>query len=164
MKIRWNIFLGNRFFYLLSGVVATFAVCFAFPRLLPFAQTAIVIILALTLTDVLLLFTARKAIHAQRILPRIFSLGSENPVRIEIRNNTALPFSLAVTDEIPVQFQKRDFSLKLTLGGRDKKTLHYTLRPLSRGEYVFEDINIYMRSILQLAERRILIRSKQTVP
>ncbi|MFI5149053.1 MAG: DUF58 domain-containing protein [Bacteroidia bacterium] len=164
MKIRWNIYLCNRFFYLISGITAAFAVCFAFPVWLPVVQAGLVFILALTLTDVLLLFRKRKGLEAKRLLPRIFSLGSQNHVRIEILNDSGIALFMNVVDEIPVQFQNRNFSIKFMLSSSARKVLDYTLRPLSRGEYQFQDINIYTRTILRLAERKHIIPASQKVP
>jgi uncharacterized protein (DUF58 family) len=164
MRIRWNIYLCNRFFYLLTGVIGAFALCFAFPFLFPVVQTILVFVLAITLTDVLLLFRKRKAITAKRILPKLFSLGSINHVRIELINTSGISLSLVLVDEIPAQFQNRNFALRFSLAGGEHKSIDYTLRPLSRGEYHFQDINVYARTILRLAERRCTIACKQTVP
>jgi uncharacterized protein (DUF58 family) len=164
MKLRWNTYLRNRFFYLFTGIIAAFAACFAFPMFLPVVKILLTLGLTVTLTDFMLLFSTRRAVEATRHVPKMFSLGSENHVRLEIRNATRLRLWLNVEDELPVQFQLRDFSMELQLDGKEKRMLDYTLRPLSRGEYVFQDVNVYLHSFLGLAERRVRIAQAQTVP
>jgi uncharacterized protein (DUF58 family) len=164
MKLRWNTYLSNRFFYLISGIIGAFTLCFAFPFLLVLVQILLGISLALTLADFLLLFSKKELFQAKRILPRMLSLGNENHIRIEIANTSGLPFKLSVKDEVPVQFQLREFTMSLSLTGGEKKLLDYTLRPLSRGEYHFQDINIFARTFLGLAERRVRISLSQAVP
>jgi uncharacterized protein (DUF58 family) len=164
LKLRWNIYLTNRFFFVFSGIVLAFAGCFAFPKMLPIVQTLLVAALALTLTDVFLLFTKGFNIKAKRFLPKILSLGSINPIRLEITNDFGMPLKLVVIDEAPIQFQLRNFFMKFQLGAGDKRVLTYTLRPLSRGEYIFNNVNIFIRTFIGFAERRKSISQAQTVP
>lgn len=164
MKIRWNIYLTNRFFFVFAGIVLLFALCFAFPKLLPVVQTALVAAIAITLTDIALLFGKKFNLKVKRYLPKMLSLGSDNHIRLEITNNFGMDLNLVVIDEVPVQFQLRNFSIKLRLNAGDKRVLDYTLRPLTRGEYVFNQTNIFIRTFLGFAERRKSILLSQTVP
>jgi len=164
LKIRWNIYLTNRFFFVFAGIVLLFALCFAFPKLLPVVQTALVAAIAITLTDIALLFGKKFNLKVKRYLPKMLSLGSDNHIRLEITNNFGMDLNLVVIDEVPVQFQLRNFSIKLRLNAGDKRVLDYTLRPLTRGEYVFNQTNIFIRTFLGFAERRKSILLSQTVP
>ncbi len=58
-------------------------------------------------------------------------------------------------DELPVQFQMRNFQLDITADYRSREMLHsYKLRPLSRGEFGFGDLICYISSPLGLLRRR----------
>ena len=162
--MRWNIYLTNRFFFVFSAIVLAFGLCFAFPKLLPVVQTALVSAIAVTLTDILLLFLKKFNLKAKRVLPKMLSLGSDNHIRLEITNNFGMDLNLVVVDEVPVQFQLRNFFIRLKLHAGDKRVLDYTLRPLTRGEYVFNNVNIFIRTFLGFAERRKSIAIAQTVP
>jgi len=164
MKIRWNTYLGNRFFYLFTGIIAAFAACFAFPQFLFFVQIILGVALAITLADFMLLFSKKRMLEIKRTVPKMLSLGSENHIRLEITNASRMVLKLTVQDEVPVQFQLRDFSMNLSLDRGEHRVLDYTLRPLTRGEYTFNDVNGYVQSIFGLAERRIRIPLSQPVP
>lgn len=164
MKLRWNLYLTNRFFFVFAGIAVAFAACFAFPKVFPVVQTILVAAVALTLTDIMLLFRSKFNIKAKRYLPKMLSLGSDNHIRVEITNDFGMALDLVVVDEVPVQFQLRNFSMQLHMGAGEKRRLDYTIRPLTRGEYIFNNINIFIRTFLGFAERRKSIAVSQTVP
>jgi uncharacterized protein (DUF58 family) len=164
MNKRWNLYLPSRFFYLFSGIIIAFVLCFALPGLLPVVQLILGVGLALTLADFMLLFRRKNMLRAKRTVPKMLSLGSENHIRIEIVNLSGQNLHLILTDEVPVQFQLRNLEMRLSLPSGETRLLDYTLRPLSRGEYVFSDVNIYVRTFLGLGERRIRIPLMQTTP
>ncbi len=164
MKKRWNLYLRSRFFYLIAGIICAFTACFALPAMLTAVEIALGLSVAVTVADCMLLFRTKEILRARRTLPKMFSLGSENHVRIEVANTSILTLKLSVTDEVPVQFQVRNLDLNFDLEGGTTRLLDYTLRPLSRGEYIFNDINIFARTSLGFAERRIRISLRQMVP
>jgi uncharacterized protein (DUF58 family) len=164
MRIIGNIYLTNRFFLIFPGIVVAFAMCYAFGFLLPFVQTLLVAGVALTLTDFLILFRKGVGFQVKRHTPRLLSLGSENHIRLEIENTSGMTVFLTVVDEIPVQFQKRDFEIRLKLEAGEKRLIDYILRPLNRGEYVFQDTNILVSTFLGLGERRMRMPRQQMVP
>ena len=149
-----QLFLPARFFWLFGAVIVLFAAAFALPGLLPLARVALLGAVALVIVDALLLFRPQTRIAAERQLPRIFSLSDENPVRIELHNRSAQPLRLTVIDELPVQFQQRDFERSLPLAPGARETLRYTLRPTSRGVYAFGAINVFLETRLGLLQRR----------
>ena len=154
IQILRNIHLPNRFFYLFVGVILVFIISFPFAILFPVALTVLVLALAIVLVDILLLFNRSTRIKCRRRLPRVFSLGDENTVRIEIQNQSRQQLYLEVIDELPFQFQRRDFSVSLNLEPQEKQALTYTVRPLERGAYTFGKINIFIASNLGLVQRR----------
>lgn len=117
---------------------------------------ALLTILFITVTsiDVLLLFSRQKGISGRRILPEKFSNGDENPVQIHLKNYYPFTITTEIVDEIPFQFQKRDFSLVRTLKSQRNISLEYTLRPTERGEYHFGGLNIFVRTPFQLLSRK----------
>jgi len=156
-------FLTNRFFGIFGVVIALFALAFPFAWLFPVAQAAIVGALALALTDFLCLFWRRPELQAKRILNPIFSLSDPNPVEIYLENKTSMHLHLKVTDELPEQFQRRDFEIGLPLSPGAAYTIRHELLPLSRGIYNFGAINLFISTKLGLIERRLIVAQPQEV-
>jgi uncharacterized protein (DUF58 family) len=102
-------------------------------------------------------------VDCQRILPRIFSLADENPIKLRLKNYNGLNLKVNIIDELPIQFQKRDFEINTTLKGYSEETIVYELKPLSRGEYMFRKINLFFKSPIGIVERRIVLNSEATV-
>jgi uncharacterized protein (DUF58 family) len=156
-------FLTNRFFGIFGLVIALFALAFPFAWLFPVAQAAMVGALALALTDFLYLFWRRPELQAKRILNPIFSLSDPNPVEIYLENKTSMYLHLKVTDELPEQFQRRDFEIGLPLNPGAAYTIRHELLPLSRGIYNFGAINLFISTKLGLIERRLIVAQPQEV-
>lgn len=115
------------------------------------------------LADLVALFAPITALNAQRMLPEKLSNGDENPVRLSFENNYSFSIHLAVIDEIPEQFQKRDFLKQISLKAKQNSTHQYTLKPVERGEYVFGKLNCYASTRLGLARRRYQFQDQQMV-
>jgi uncharacterized protein (DUF58 family) len=159
-----SLFLTNRFFSLFGVLVLLFVLAFPFPILFVPAQALLVLALALVLTDALLLFRNAPLLKATRRLPKVLSLGDNAEIVLETKNSSALSLQLTVIEELPIQLQLRDFKLKLSLQAGERKTSHYAIRPTTRGEYEFGNINYYASTLLGLLERRMIIPASARVP
>jgi uncharacterized protein (DUF58 family) len=159
-----SVFLPARFFWMTTGLVLLFLISFPLPFLLPVAQAISLLFLAVVLTDILILYNKNLKVKVQRVLPKLFSLGDPNPIKIQIKNEYALGLKIKVIDELPIQFQKRDFNADIKLKGNSSETFAYDLRPTSRGEYIFNDLNIFVQSPLGLLERKIRVEQQQIIP
>jgi uncharacterized protein (DUF58 family) len=159
-----HFFLTRRFFYGLAGFVGLFAACHFLPEfLLFFAQLGLGFYLVATLADAMFLFSRKNPFHLERQLASVFSLGSENEVRITVENKTPWPFRFWLLEELPFPFQNRDFRLEgLAMAGK-KTELNYLLVPRTRGLYAFGQSLLYFRSPLGLVERQVQGRNPQDV-
>lgn len=113
--------------------------------------------------DYAILFLKKDGIVVSREVPDRFNNGDNNKVQLNLQNRYTFRVALQIIDEIPVQFQKRDFLLTARLQSGEHKKLVYYLRPVERGEYLFYDVNAYAKSPLQLAIRRFRSGKHQTV-
>lgn len=120
-------------------------------------------ILALLIVDLFLLFN-NKGISASRINPERLSNGDENEIKIFVKNNCSFSLHIEIIDEIPTQFQIRDFSIKAKLLPGDAKYFWYNLHPVMRGEYLFGKLNIYISGIIGFFSRRYIFDSNVIVP
>ena len=159
-----QLFLPNRFFWVLGALVVLFVVSFWLPPLFPVAQAIFVLLLAALLLDGILLYSNTTQINAQRVLPKVFGLGDENEVVVQLDSATSFPLSVTLIDELPVQFQRRDFERSLRLPANDSASIAYSLRPVERGEYTFGRINLFLSTPLGLLQRRLQFGAEEAVP
>ncbi len=68
------------------------------------------------------------------------------------------------TDELPAALQIRNHQIPLVLEAGADRELSYPLRPMTRGEYRFGNLNLFLTTNWQLAERRLEIPAEETVP
>lgn len=112
----------------------------------------------------MILFLAKNGIESTRIAPEKLSNGDENAINISIKNYYTFPVSVKVVDEIPFQFQVRNFEIKTTVKASSETEINYYLRPTERGEYFFGSLNVYTSSPLKLVSRRFTFSKDQMVP
>jgi uncharacterized protein (DUF58 family) len=164
MKLYKQLFINNFFFYCLMGVITCFILSFFFPALYSACWYVFFILLVFTIIDYILLFSFGQKIKAKRTTPEKLSNGDENEIIIKISNLYTFPIGINVVDEIPFQFQVRDFTIKKKIKGQEKTDLKYFLRPTERGEYSFGNLNIYAISPLKLLSKRYTFDNGQMVP
>ena len=164
MKFFKSLYLNNFLFYVVSGIIAGFIMAYFFPVLYNALWMVVYIFLAFVFIDILLLFATNQKLEASRETVEKFSNGDENEVAIKISSGYSFPISIKVIDEIPIQFQIRNFSIsrKIKSGGND--AFQYSLRPVERGEYYFGRLNMYVSSPLLLVSRRFIFDEGQMVP
>jgi len=163
MKVLKALYINHLFFYILGGIGAVFFVSFFVAWLFTFAMVLLVLLLLVTLADVFMLFSGANGMQGTRILPDKFSNGDDNPIRIVITNNYPLPVWIDVIDEIPFQFQKRDFLLHERVSAHDKLDVEYHLRPIARGEYLYGKLNVYAKTWLRLISKRYVFCENATI-
>jgi uncharacterized protein (DUF58 family) len=149
-----SLFFSSRFYWSLAIIACLFALAFLVPGLLFVIRLLFFVFVALVVLDYIILFFTSNSVTATREMAERFSNGAQNTVKIKIVNQFPFKASLKIIDELPVQFQKRDFLLKTTLEGNGETRISYQLRPVERGEYVFLDTNIFVKSPLNLVVRR----------
>lgn len=159
-----SIYFSKRFFQALIALVLLLIVAFLFPALLSYLQFGFYILLGLTLLDIILVYRLKEGIKAKRNLPDKLSNGDDNPVNITIANQYPYKIAVQVIDELPIQFQKRDFVLDAIIASGTLKEFNYTVRPVERGEYHFGSLNIYVSSFLGFIERRYRFDANAMAP
>ncbi|SDR89204.1 DUF58 domain-containing protein [Gramella sp. MAR_2010_147] len=162
LKFIRSLYFGKRLFYALFGISLLFLISFWFEPLYSITWIITSVLGVLVFTDVVTLYS-RSLISADRILPEKFSNSDENIVEISILNKHVFKVYAEIIDEIPVQFQKRDFLKSLKLPAHKKNRFNYLLKPLKRGEYIFGNLNIYISTFLKLAKRRYIFNKDQMV-
>lgn len=156
--------LRQRFFVLAGSVV--FCYILGFP-IHGFDLIALLLLIALTaaaIAEALMLYYSKLNLSASRKMAKMLSLGDDNPIEIEITNHSAFFLKLTIYDELPHQFQMRNFRMKIELNPDEEQHLNYTVRPLTRGEYHFGIINAITTTRIGLVARRVFIGAPQMTP
>ena len=156
-------YFSRRFYASLVGVIVLFALSYGASILFVPAQLALLLMTVVVLLDALVLYSRRDPVQVHRDLPERFSNGDINKVGLSVTNQYPFKVFLRIIDELPFIFQRRDFSLQLTLKGEEHQDLHYTLRPTERGEYLFHSINVFIKSPLGLLVRRKILPGERMV-
>jgi len=159
-----NLFLTRRIFAGLAGCAIFFVFSFFLPWLGLLPELAFWTLVALILIDVFMLYRTANGIFARRLAPERLSNSDDNELGIYIESRYPFNTSVAVIDEIPFQFQKRDIWFTTDLKPQQNKLLNYTLRPTKRGEYDFGDIRVYVESPLGLISRRYNFAQAEILP
>ena len=159
-----HLYLPARFYLGLSICIVLFIVSFFVPEMFTAVKMLLLVLTALFIIDYIFLFVLGKAPSAKRIAADRFSNGDENKVELQVKNNMLFKTDMEIIDELPVQFQKRDWKLLHRFNAGEQKYILYKLRPVTRGGYEFGRIIIYVRSLLGLVKRRHNIEAKEIVP
>jgi len=159
-----QLYINNFFFYLLGGIVATFVLSFFFPVFYNLAWYFLLITVSFLVLDIIILFAAKTGIESTRIVAEKLSNGDENPISVSTRNYYTFAVYAKIIDEIPFQFQVRNFEINRKIKASSQDDIQYFLRPVERGEYVFGNLNVYISSPLRIISRRFTFNKDQMVP
>ncbi|MGI0107741.1 DUF58 domain-containing protein [Salinimicrobium sp. WS361] len=157
-----SLYLHQRFFVIVFTLAAGFLFSYWVPWLYPVLWILTIMFLLIAMADIVVLFKS-SGITAERILPDKFSNSDENEVEVLLRNLYSVKTQVEVIDEIPVQFQKRDFSYLTELPSGISTSFNYSLRPVERGEYFFGSLNVFASTPLKLVKRRKKFGKEQMV-
>ena len=158
-----NSYLSSRFFLVVGILIAFFILAYVFPGLLNIVKMLFFVFCALLLVDFMILYK-QKGIKATRVLPEKLSNGDINEIAITVDNTYNFKTEIRLIDELPFQYQKRDFNIETTINKLDSKKIKYTLRPLERGEYHFGNLNLYTTSPIGFVTRRYKFGKDAMVP
>lgn len=158
-----SLYLHKGFFIYLASASVCFLLSYWIPILYPIAWCLVIIISVLFLTDLLLLYRFKSPLKGQRLLPDKFSNSDNNPLPIRITSHYPFKTYVSVIDELPEQFQKRDFNYKTIIKSGETHDFTYSVRPVERGEYTFGFLNVFVSSALKIVKRKFKFQNEQMV-
>jgi uncharacterized protein (DUF58 family) len=148
-------YLSKRFYLLGVLLVVLFSLGHFSSLFFFLAKIGLLLFLFAMIMDFSLLFFAgSRKISLVREIPERLSNGDENIITIFVKNDYAFPVSVEIIDEIPQQFQKRDFTFTTRIEAFGEEQLEYTLQPFQRGEYDFGKTHVYAGTVVRLFIRR----------
>ncbi len=157
------LYFSRRFYWTLVAIILLFVLSYRLEFLFPVIKILLILFAILVLLDYRLLFSIRNGVPATRIMPDRFSNGDDNIVELIIRNHYPFQVSVSIIDEIPDQFQNRNFLIMLQMKEESEQRAEYSLRPTERGEYLFHNTNVFIKSPLRLVVKRQISENSQTV-
>jgi uncharacterized protein (DUF58 family) len=158
-----SFYLNNIVYYISGAAAIVFVLSYFFPALYRIGGMVLLLLGIAILADALIIYSKRKGISAKRTAGDRFSMGDVNKVLITIKNDYGFQVMTSIIDELPVQFQERKWIKRARIAKDETYELEYTLRPLTRGEYIFNDINIFVHAPLRLVKRRYIFPAHQVV-
>lgn len=159
-----DLFLRPRFFLLFGAVVLVLVLGYYYPPLFGLGKLGLLGLGMLTALDIMVLFAPTNSVRAWRETPERLSNGDENELAVVVESTYPVPIQVELVDEIPAEFQVRDFYHRIWLRPRKPKKIGYTLRPTRRGTYRFGTINVFAVTPLGLANRRFRRAGDQVLP
>jgi len=114
--------------------------------------------------DLYFLYATQNAIKAHRNLPRKLSNSDQNILSVHLNSKYPFKAEVSIIDELPVQFQKRNFEHKAKLQKGEPHYFEYSVRPVERGEYIFGNLIVFASSPLRIIKRKYLFQKDQMVP
>lgn len=154
LKFFRSIYLSNRVYWALVVLVILFVLAFFFPVLGTAPRVGLLAFGFFLLLDMVMLYSTGTPFRVARDVPDRLSNGDDNLVQLTVKNRYRFPVYIAVVDELPEQFQKRDFKIRSMLMPGAEKGINYIIRPAERGSYDFGLVNIYASTPAGLIQRR----------
>lgn len=152
-------------FYLALGIIAIVYVLGYF--FVPFSAISNLLLISfavLSVVDIALLYGPNSGFSGSRISPQRLSNGDDNLIRISIKSGYRIKINARIIDEVPIQFQIRDFLIQEQFLAYQEHSFSYNLRPVNRGLYSFDDLLVYAATRIGFFSRRFQIRASQDVP
>ncbi len=159
-----HLYLTKRLYTALGVGIVLCIVSFFVTVLFPFVKIILWVLLILFFIDYLFLFVFSKTPFAKRVTAERFSNGDDNKIELQVKNNKGFVVDMEIIDELPEQFQKRDFILKHRFKPNEQKNIVYNMRPTERGEYNFGRLILYVKTLLGLIKVRYNIDANTTIP
>ena len=164
MKLIRSLFFTRFLYTLIAADVLLFICAFFLPSAYKLAWAFFWTLIALTAFDAVLLFALPKGMLGFRKTMRKLSNGDNNEIQLLLVNQYAFDVYIEVMDELPFQFQRRDFLIYSKLKSGERKNFCYSLRPVERGEYHFGAMNVMCSSFFRLVKRRYCFDENRMLP
>lgn len=158
-----SFYLNNIVYYIAGAAAVVFVISYFQPAMFRIGELILLLLSIAMVIDIILIYSKPKGIKAHRMVSDRFSIGDPNKVVIKIINQYGFPVRTSTIDELPIQFQERKWIKKATVARNEEHQLEYVLKPTTRGEYVFHNINVYAHAPLQLVKRRYIFPAGQVV-
>lgn len=152
-------------YWYVFGLIFLFILAFLFPVLYNIGLSVLILLVFLAFIDGIILLKHKEPLSISRhVKYNRLSNGDINEIELQAINYYPFKIKLSIIDELPVQFQMRDFKIETILNPAEQKNFIYQIRPLERGEYHFGKINSFICSPIRLIERHYKTENSFMMP
>lgn len=113
-----------------------------------------IFLITAVVSDILLVFRFKGGLQAKRLLKDKLSNSDANEIKVELFNHFPFKIGIRIIDELPFQFQMRDFQIFSEMSQKTFKSFSYSVTPKERGVYRFGSLNVYVCTVFKIVERR----------
>lgn len=152
---RLSFYFTSLFYVCCGAIIALFILAFFFPVLEQAGVIAVVCVCIAVLLDLVIIYSKRNPVTAERVCSDRFSNSDDNKVVLHITNLLPYKVALAVIDELPFQFQARNWKVALTVQAGATSAVSYMVKPQERGVYQFGNVNIFITGVLRMVIRQV---------
>src|SRR5690349_21365416 len=121
-----SLFFSKRFYWTFAIIISLFVFGYLSVVLFWIAKLVLLVFFLFVIIDYIVLYS-KTGITAERTLPDRLSNGDENNISIHLNNKYSFKTLIRIIDELPVQFQKRDFELDTVLKQGEHQDIKYSL-------------------------------------
>lgn len=161
MYIIRSLYLTKRFYLSLLAVAVLFIFGYYFYFIFIIGKVLLLLLVVLVLLEGFIHMNGN--FKAGRDLAERFSNGDENQVILWLKNEYPIQVKGVVYDELPVQFQFRNFKINFTANSKASLYKSYQLKPVKRGAYHFGVINVFVEILAGLTSRRFKAGNEKIV-
>ncbi|HVE60980.1 MAG TPA: DUF58 domain-containing protein [Chitinophagaceae bacterium] len=158
-----SFYLNRIAYYAALTASVFFALSYFIPVIFTIGLVLLSFLIIGILIDTILLYSKKKGIGAYRVTTNRFSNGDDNKVTIVLQNEYGFKILCKLIDELPFQFQNRNWKKLQSIDSGAEVNVDYFLKPQERGEYNFGNINVFVSSPLRLITRRYSFERKETI-
>ena len=127
-----SLYVHERFYYYVTIVPLCFLISHWVDILFTIALIGALILGVLFLVDITLLFQSKEGLKGKRVLRDQLSNSDPNPVELELETHYPFPIVLKIIDELPKQFQVRDFLMETSIKPNEISKLKYEVTPTEK--------------------------------
>ncbi|SEH65041.1 Uncharacterized conserved protein, DUF58 family, contains vWF domain [Paenimyroides aquimaris] len=157
------LYLNTRFYLALLLTFILFVTGFFVSVFFYAAIVFLLMILAFVTIETFMLFHTKEGISMERIVPERLSNGDKNEIVLKIKNNYPFQISAEIIDELPFQFQERNFLLTTDFLKHSHQSLSYFVIPKQRGVYNFGITNVYASTLIKLVSKRYKLSENENI-
>jgi len=159
-----SFYLTNYTFAFLAACVAIFSFGLLQPWLFLLGKIAFFILWAMIFYETIILFQKNEILKTKRKVPEKLSNGDPNNIKLTFENLSKNTFYVRVIEDLPELLQVRIWEKSLELGPQKSTVLEYKVRPIMRGEYLWQNCNVFVRlRKISFVERRLVFQMEDQV-
>ncbi|MGB2705149.1 MAG: DUF58 domain-containing protein, partial [Chitinophagaceae bacterium] len=115
-----SFYLNNIVYYIAGSAAVVFVMSYFQPAMYRIGGLILLLLFIAVVIDAILVYSKKNGINAERLVADRFSIGDANKVVIRMVNQYGFPVRTSIIDELPAQFQERNWIRKAIVERNDE--------------------------------------------